>query len=104
VVGSLRCCIRGAFPTTRRVRSATSSWTVAATSTARRCRWAHGYGNIFKLIRDGIGWTYTDLYDFQDKGDGAYPTGDLIIDSEGNIYGTNTGDQSGHGVVWKVTP
>jgi uncharacterized repeat protein (TIGR03803 family) len=64
----------------------------------------HGYGNIFKLSRNGNSWTYTDLYDFQDNGDGAYPTGDLSIDSDGNIYGTNTGDQSGHGVVWKLTP
>lgn len=65
---------------------------------------AHGYGNIFKLTRNGDGWTYADLYDFQDNGDGAYPAGDLSIDGEGNIYGTNTGDQSGHGVVWKLTP
>jgi uncharacterized repeat protein (TIGR03803 family) len=65
---------------------------------------AHSYGNIFKLTRDGGGWTYTDLYDFQDNGDGAYPSGDLSIDGDGNIYGTNQGDQSGHGVVWKLTP
>jgi uncharacterized repeat protein (TIGR03803 family) len=63
-----------------------------------------GFGNIFKLSPNGSGWTYTDLYDFQDNGDGAYPTGDLSIDSDGNIYGTNQGDQSGHGVVWKLTP
>ena len=63
-----------------------------------------GYGNIFKLTRNGSNWTYTDLYDFQNNGDGAYPTGDLSIDSNGNIYGTTSGDQSGHGTVWKLTP
>lgn len=65
---------------------------------------AFGKGNVFKLARSGNGWTYTDLYDFRDSGDGEYPTGDLIIDSEGNLYGTNQGDQSGHGVVWELTP
>lgn len=64
---------------------------------------AFGLGNIFKLTPPGSGWTYTDLYDFSDNGDGEYPTGDLIIDSEGNLYGTNLGP-AGHGVVWKLTP
>jgi hypothetical protein len=65
---------------------------------------AFGKGNIFKLSRSGNGWTYADLYDFSDSGDAEYPTGDLMIDSEGNLYGTNQGDQSGHGVVWELTP
>jgi len=63
-----------------------------------------GYGNIFKLTRNGNSWTYADLYDFQNNGDGAYPTGDLSIDNAGSIYGTTSGDQSGHGTVWKLTP
>ena len=65
---------------------------------------AFGMGNIFKLTHSGGVWTYSDLYDFSDSGDGANPTGDLIIDSAGNLYGTNQGDQSGHGVVWELTP
>ena len=64
---------------------------------------AFGMGNIFKLSPSGNGWIYTDLYDFSNSGDGEYPTGDLIIDSEGNLYGTNLGE-SGHGVVWELTP
>jgi uncharacterized repeat protein (TIGR03803 family) len=62
-----------------------------------------GLGNIFKLSPSGGGWTYTDLYDFSNDGDGEYPLGDLTIDGSGNIYGTNLGE-SGHGVVWKLTP
>ena len=65
---------------------------------------AYGLGNIFKLSPSGNGWIYTDLYDFSNNGDGEYPTGDLTIDSEGNLYGTNIGDASGHGVVWKLAP
>ncbi len=63
----------------------------------------HGLGNIFKLSPSGGGWTYTDLYDFSNGGDGAYPIGDLTIDGSGNIYGTNLGE-SGNGVVWELTP
>jgi len=65
---------------------------------------AFGLGNIFKLTHSGSNWTYSDLYDFSDNGDGAYPTGDLTIDGQGNLYGTNQGDSSGHGVVWELTP
>jgi uncharacterized repeat protein (TIGR03803 family) len=65
---------------------------------------ANGLGNIFRLSPSGSGWIYTDLYDFSNHGDGEYPTGDLTIDSNGNIYGTNIGDATGHGVVWKLTP
>jgi hypothetical protein len=65
---------------------------------------AFGMGNIFKMTHANGGWTYSDVYDFNDSGDGANPTGDLIIDSAGNIYGTNQGDSSGHGVVWEWTP
>ena len=64
---------------------------------------AYGMGNVFKLSPSGNGWTYTDLYDFSNSGDGEYPTGDLIIDSKGNVYGTNLGE-SGKGVVWELTP
>jgi uncharacterized repeat protein (TIGR03803 family) len=63
-----------------------------------------GYGNIFKLTPNGNSWTYLDLYDFQNNGDGSYPTGDLSIDHDGNIYGTASADQGGLGTVWKLTP
>jgi uncharacterized repeat protein (TIGR03803 family) len=65
---------------------------------------AFGLGNIFNLTPSGDSWIYTDLYDFRNDGDGQYPTGDLILDSEGNLYGTNIGDSTGRGVVWKLTP
>jgi uncharacterized repeat protein (TIGR03803 family) len=63
----------------------------------------HGMGNIFKLSPSGSGWTYTDLHDFSNNGDGENPTGDLTMDASGNIYGTNLGE-NGHGVVWELTP
>lgn len=79
-------------------------------------------GNIFKLARSGSGWTYTSLHDFnfhriediKDDGsnpDGANPYGGVLLDSNGNLYGTTSG--GGHwtwsecgaygcGVVWEI--
>ncbi len=70
---------------------------------------ANGGGFVFKLSPVDGGWIYTDLHDFAFS-DGAYPLGDLAIDSQGNLYGT-TEDGGGPdcsglgcGVVWEITP
>jgi len=71
---------------------------------------ACGFGNVFKLTPSLGGWIYTDLHDFC-RSDGAEPTAPVLLDSEGNLYGTTTqgGDTSacyvvGCGVVWEITP
>lgn len=71
---------------------------------------ADEWGMIFKLSPNGGSWTFTDVHDFFAI-DGANPTGDLVIDSTDNIYGTTTGGGlyancpgGGCGVVWKLTP
>jgi uncharacterized repeat protein (TIGR03803 family) len=52
--------------------------------------------------------TYTTLYSFTGKNqNGEYPSGPLLFDSEGAIYGTTTGGGGGtgiNGVVFKLTP
>jgi uncharacterized repeat protein (TIGR03803 family) len=51
---------------------------------------AYGYGNVFELTpgADG-GWALIALHDFAYGGtDGAYPSGSLIFDTAGNLYGT----------------
>ena len=68
-----------------------------------------GYGNVFKLSPSAGGWSYTSLYDFQGGSDGAFPQSTLIIDSEGNLYGTaseggSRNCESGCGTVWEITP
>jgi uncharacterized repeat protein (TIGR03803 family) len=50
-----------------------------------------GFGNVFQLsppTSKGGAWTESVLYTFQGKSDGAYPTGGLISDAAGNLYGT----------------
>jgi uncharacterized repeat protein (TIGR03803 family) len=66
---------------------------------------AHGFGNIFKLTPSQGSWIYTDVYDFTGGNDGGNPTGSLIADGSGNMYGTAmTGGVHGSGVVFEITP
>ena len=67
---------------------------------------SHGYGVVFKLSPNPDGsWTYTDLHDFAGGGDGMYPTGNVILDSNGNLYSTTVdGGAHGYGTVWELTP
>jgi uncharacterized repeat protein (TIGR03803 family) len=64
-----------------------------------------GCGTVFKLDATG---NETALFDFIGKGSGADPNGNLIPDSQGNLYGmTNVGGQTcregfGCGTVFKV--
>jgi len=65
-------------------------------------------GVVFKLTPDG---TETALYRFSGGTDGGYPESGLVMDSEGNLYGTTYGggdlnfcDGFGCGTVYEITP
>jgi len=64
-----------------------------------------GCGTVFKISSDS---TETIFYDFCGQpgcSDGATPYAGLIIDMEGNLYGTTTADgQNGGGTVFKLAP
>jgi uncharacterized repeat protein (TIGR03803 family) len=49
---------------------------------------AVGCGIVFKLAPSGSTYNYSVLYRFSGKADGFFPSGSLVIDSSGNIYGT----------------
>jgi len=58
------------------------------------------FGNVFMLDRTG---KLTVLYNFQGGNDGAFPTGGLIRDASGNLYGvTDEGGAFQFGTVFKV--
>jgi len=74
-------------------------------------------GTVFQLSpQNGGSWTETLIYQFQGKGsnDGESPSGGLIIDSQGNLYGVTayggTGDcvllgvPAGCGTVYELSP
>jgi uncharacterized repeat protein (TIGR03803 family) len=66
-----------------------------------------GYGTVFEIVapvRPGEAHKEKVLWSFNNT-DGLEPTGNLILDSAGNLYGTTTGGgSSGAGVVFEVTP
>lgn len=59
-------------------------------------------GTVFKLKPDG---KEKVLYSFTDGGDGGRPESGLVMDSDGNLYGTTVeAGALNQGVVFKVTP
>jgi uncharacterized repeat protein (TIGR03803 family) len=70
----------------------------------RNCN--QGCGVVFKLTPNENGiWTESVLHTFTGGKDGAYPSGWLLFDAVGNLYGaTDIGGLYGDGVVFKVAP
>jgi uncharacterized repeat protein (TIGR03803 family) len=69
-----------------------------------------GCGTIFELTPNGKGtWTETVLHSFT-YDDGAHPSGSLVFDPAGNLYGTTTTGpgfacaDGGCGTVFRLTP
>lgn len=71
---------------------------------------SHEQGTVFKLTPSGDGtWTYQALYNFTGRSDGDRPESKLIVDANGNLYGTTLYGGSGNcnggcGVVFEITP
>ena len=65
----------------------------------------NSFGAVFKLTPSNGSWTYTSLHDFTNGSDGSYPYSNLVLDAEGNLYGTaSQGGANGLGVVFKIAP
>jgi len=72
---------------------------------------SEGLGSVYRLQRPATAchsvicpWTKTVIYTF-DGGHGSYPTGNLIFDQAGNIYGTAIGGgPDGEGTVYELSP
>jgi uncharacterized repeat protein (TIGR03803 family) len=90
--------------------------TVEGVNLSSRCDGNTGCGTVFKLARNPDGtWTESVLYafiGFHHGHDGAFPSGSVVFDVAGNLYGTTElgGDGSsicphpGCGTVFKLTP
>ena len=65
-----------------------------------------GYGCVYKLSPVNNTWQETVLHSFNSDGtDGIYPTGQLVIDAQGNLYGTTqNGGPYNQGTVFQLTP
>ncbi len=77
----------------------------------------YGHGTIFKLTPFAGSWTYSVAYNFGNTPDGSYPSGNLWLDSSGNLYGVTAAGGpaanlsnnpytyfSGYGTVYEFTP
>jgi uncharacterized repeat protein (TIGR03803 family) len=66
---------------------------------------ANGYGTVYELKPRADGsWAEEVLHSFANDGtDGYYPTANLILDHEGNLYGITTGILPFGGVVFELT-
>ena len=66
---------------------------------------ADGYGSVFRLTNSGESWTFTDLHDFTSGNDGCYPSGNIAIDAQGNLYSTASDcGEYRQGVIWEIAP
>ncbi len=63
------------------------------------------YGTVYKLSPGASSWTLTTIHTFGKFVDGRNPTGSVIFDASGNLYGT-TGQGGTHdsGAVFEVSP
>ena len=63
-------------------------------------------GVVFEQVKSGQEWSYQVLYNFCSKSgcaDGGRPTGSLVIDADGNLYGTTSaGGAFGHGTAFEL--
>jgi uncharacterized repeat protein (TIGR03803 family) len=64
----------------------------------------YGCGTVFELSPSSGGWAYRLLYEFMDRGDGFGPVDGLVLDPQGNLYGTTSEDEGGNGTVFELTP
>jgi uncharacterized repeat protein (TIGR03803 family) len=64
-----------------------------------------GFGTVYELTPSGSGWIETVIHSFQNGSDGASPYGGLVMDAEGNLYGTTaSGGAGGGGTVFELSP
>ena len=61
-------------------------------------------GVDYQLTPSGDGWVGTDVYSFQCYSDGANPTGGVVFDRSGNIYGVAEFGGSTGGTIYQLTP
>ncbi|MGA7220621.1 MAG: choice-of-anchor tandem repeat GloVer-containing protein [Candidatus Sulfotelmatobacter sp.] len=62
-------------------------------------------GNVFELTpASSGGWKYSVIYTFSyPETGGAVPSGPLVVDSRGNLYGT-AGGGDGYGIIFELSP
>jgi uncharacterized repeat protein (TIGR03803 family) len=69
------------------------------------CPEQDGCGMVFKLTQSAGKWQESTVYAFKGQPDGTGPSGPVILDSQGNIFGvTAVGGTANLGAVYEITP
>ena len=69
------------------------------------CDGDYSAGTVYELTPSGGTWTYTSLYVFTGSSDGQFSYSNLVLDKQGNLYGTTGyGGADGAGVVFQIKP
>jgi uncharacterized repeat protein (TIGR03803 family) len=90
--------IGGAFPESVSVVGADGDLYGVATNGG-----AHGGGTVFKIAKDGTGFTVLHDFNAANPLDGANPSADLIKGQDGAFYGlTSQGGANNTGIVFKI--
>jgi len=62
-------------------------------------------GTVYKLTHSQGGWSENVLHSFNSETDGESPSGNLVIDALGNLYGgASSYGPNGGGTVWQLRP
>ena len=99
---SLNNCLDGSTPRAALVIDADGALYGTATGGGTGCR---SCGVVFKLVHSRIGWEEIVLYNFRGEFEGGTPIQALILDKQGNLYGTTPGSgKLSFGTVFEVSP
>jgi len=63
-----------------------------------------GCGTVFELKRVGGRWRETTIFNVQGGGNGSSPTGSLLRDASGNLYGALYKGGNGSGLIFRLVP
>ncbi len=69
-----------------------------------------GHGIVYTISFDGTKWNESIFYSFQGGQDGAFPIGQIIFATDGNLYGLTQGGggsgcgHGGCGTVFEIAP
>ena len=65
---------------------------------------ANGAGTVFMLQHGNAGWKEQVIYSFQANNDLQQPTGNLVMDKQGDLYGCAAGGTHAEGGVFRLAP
>jgi uncharacterized repeat protein (TIGR03803 family) len=98
----------GAYPTSALTEDASGNFYGVSTyggivNSASGC--PLGCGTIYMFSKSSSGsWQKSIIYRFPANVGGRFPSGTLILDSSGNIFGTAAQSASGYGIVFELSP